>query len=97
MAWRGPRGSNSVVKRSRALVPTRSVAHLQARCSRASRVPEPGVVAPQDSSAGGVGMNGVVAVLCMFADYVSQGGEGMDLLGAVGAKGLIATGGAKAK
>ena len=55
------------------------------------------MVAPQDSSAGGVGMNGIVAVLCKFAAYVAQGGEGMDLLGAVGAKGLIATVGAKAK
>ena len=55
------------------------------------------MVAPQDSSAGWVGMNGIVAVLCKFAAYVAQGGEGMDLLGAVGAKGLIATVGAKAK
>ena len=57
-ASRGSWGSNSSVtaKASRAIVPTGSVAHPQARSSRSSRVPEPGVVAPPGSSAGGVGV-----------------------------------------
>jgi hypothetical protein len=74
-ASRGPRGSNSSVtaKGSRALVPTGSVAHPQARSSRSSHVLEPGVVAPPGSSAGGVRMIDVVAVLCIFAAYVADG------------------------
>jgi len=74
-ASRGPRGSNSSVTAtaSRAIVPTGSVAHPQARSSRSSRVPEPGVVAPPGSSSGGVGMSSLVAGLCIFAAYLADG------------------------
>ena len=88
-ALNGQRGSNSTVTAtgSRALVPTGSVAHPQARSSCSSRVPEPGVVAPPGSSAGGVGMSGVVAVLCIFAAYVEDGGRRDGLTGRRGGEG----------
>jgi hypothetical protein len=88
-ASRGPRGSNSSVnaKGSHALVPAGSVAHPQARSSRSSHVPEPGVVAPPGSSAGGVEMSGVVAVLCIFAAYVADGGRRDGFTGRRGGEG----------
>ena len=87
-ASHGPRRNSSsvTVKGSRALVPTGSVAP-QARSARSSRVTEPGVVAPPGSSAGRVVMSGVVAVLCIVAAYVAQGGRRDGFSGSSGGEG----------